>query len=107
MKIDINKKYRTKDGLEVTHLHRAPDGWPVDCYPWRGLIEGNPATGTEEGRSGEQIGTPPNSDDLVEVREPRQWTLRVDGQKLRIWNGCTWQSGWPEGMEIRVREIID
>ena len=74
--IDINKKYRTKDGLEV-RLY-ATDG--ADDYPVHGaiLIEGRWIfrTWTEEGS---EILHGANHLDLVEIVEPKTVWLNFDG----------------------------
>jgi hypothetical protein len=67
MKIDPSKKYTTLDGKPVTHLHRAPEGWPTS-FPWRGAIDScGTGTWSDDGKyTDEEI----HRFDLVEVREP-------------------------------------
>ena len=81
MKIDPNKKYQTRDGVPVTHLHRAPEGWPTN-HPLIGIVDGNVTTWDDDGRAhGLHAETP---DDLIEVREPLEVRLAIDG-KEKIW----------------------
>ena len=81
MKIDPSKKYTTRDGKPVTHLHRAPKGWPDDL-PWRGIAGGVVETWGEDGRA--YAPTVESPDDLIEVREPLELCLAIDK------NGITW-----------------
>ena len=104
MKIDITKKYQTRDGRDVTLLHRAPDGWPTK-WPWRGMISGESVTWTDEGhhiRGG-------NDDwNLIEVREPREFELAINLENPN----CVYSRSIgglkdnPEWEIIRVREIL-
>ena len=97
MKIDINKKYRTRDGREVIiHATDGPrfglpvvaslateDGW----LPYQWPNDGRHPHGQ-------------TTDDLIEVREPREWTMYADKDQyshLPFLGAC----------RIRVREIID
>lgn len=100
MKIDINKKYRTRDGKPVEYLHRVPEGLPTP-YPWRGTVDGNEISWTDEGRllSGERT----SPFDLIEVREPREWTIRGFEDIDLVYAGPSLATG----EIIRVREIID
>ena len=99
MKIDITKKYRTRDGRDVTLLHRAPDGWPTK-WPWRGMISGESATWTNEGhhiRGG-------NGDwDLIEIREPREFKLSSRSGETWMYDEGDESQGWEV---IRVSEIL-
>lgn len=116
MKIDINKKYRTRDGREVRLLHRAPEGWPTS-YPWRGIVgDASRLTWTDHGV--QDLDDSPNDDDLIEVREPREWQISVVTEEVfektyrigyPIGSVSSYQNGDDEqGYEvIRVREIID
>jgi hypothetical protein len=111
MKIDINKKYRTKEGDDVKFLHRVPDGWPTQ-YPWRGIIgDGNQMSWTDDGR--QNVNRSPNDYDLIEVREPREWTLAVAQGNTAYPDGTISESRTSRGefsefwVPVRVREIID
>ena len=81
--IDPSKKYTTRDGKPVTHLHRAPEGWPTS-FPWRGIVgEATARTWNEDGvvYIGEK-----SQDDLVEVHEPMRlkvWTKNGNGPIFR------------------------
>ena len=75
MKIDPSKKYTTRDGRPVTHLHRVPDGFKTK-YPWRGIIYQEEVRWTD---SGTFIEGSTRSHDLVEVREPLEIELVVTG----------------------------
>ena len=111
MKIDINKKYRTRDGREVRLLHRVPEGWPTS-YPWRGIVgDASHLTWTDHGV--QDLDDPPSDDDLIEDREPREWTLAVSV------GGAAYKAGEISGQRtqdqsfsefwvpVRVREILD
>ena len=107
MKIDINKKYRYRSGAAARVICvDAPSEFPVIAID----DGGDPSTHTDEGRlllGGESV------HDLVEVREPREWTLAVaqgnpayaDGaiSEARTRNGQFSETWVP----VRVREIID
>jgi hypothetical protein len=67
MKIDPSKKY-TSGGHPVEFLHRAPEGYP-DPYPWRGMVDGEEFTWTDEGYH--IIGDPHPDLDLTEAVEPK------------------------------------
>lgn len=107
MKIDPNKKYRTRDGREVTLLHRAPEGWP-NSYPWRGLVSGDHVISWADDGS---VGPVQNDRyDLVEVRDPREFDVFVRH------DGTVYHSPQPfphnlyvdtKGEVIRVREVIE
>lgn len=109
MKIDPSKKYKS-NRVEVTHLHRVPDGAPTE-YPWRGFVDGYSRSWTEDGRY--DADGMVSSKDLVEDREPREWTLVVakdnpsypdgfiSGERCR---NCNATGQWEA---IRVREIIE
>lgn len=108
MKIDINKKYRTRDGREaIIHTLTGPRiGFPVIAS-----IQDTDANGswmshdfTDDGRYLESVRNTCGND-LIEVREPREWTLR--GNPCGA--GCIVEDGPSLKCEnlIRVREIID
>jgi hypothetical protein len=106
MKIDITKKYRTKDAkLPVTIV--STDG-PYPGFPVVGYIHptGNPWLN----HWSEAGGYPANTNmDLIEVREPREWTLSVKPGTLKVSeiyedDGPLDLHGWER---VRVREIID
>lgn len=106
MKIDITKKYRTRDGREVKLLHRVPEGWPTE-YPWHGIVDGRRLTWTDHGLP--NLDDSPNDEDLIEVREPREWVLSVKPGTLKVSEiyedeGPLDLHGWER---VRVREIID
>ena len=109
MKIDPSKKYKTKEGREVVNLVRVPENYEA-VYPWTGFVEGEWQTWTDDGRyfaGGDADGD--GEFDLIEVIEPREWTLDVRPGTREV---CKiYQDGGPretEGWErIRVREIID
>jgi hypothetical protein len=116
MKIDINKNYRTVSAK-----------WPVTIVSTEGPYPGFPVVGYAHSPStsvpllchwSEVGGYPANTHlDLIEVREPREWNVRValsgnnqynqheliaeqrDGM-IAPHEGCRWEV-------IRVREIID
>ena len=109
MKIDINKKYRTKS-----------DQWPVTIVSTDGPYPGFPVVGyahhtgtpllchwSEDGKY------PANTNvDLIEVREPREWKAVVVTGDPVLADGSL--ANYAEGDEedpkyeiIRVREIID
>ena len=76
MKIDPSKKY-TSGGHPVEFLHRAPEGWSGD-YPWRGIVNGNEYTWTDEGVH--LIGYPDHDSDLTEAIEPKTiWVNEYKG----------------------------
>jgi len=105
MKIDPNKKYKTRDGQEVSLLHKAPDGWP-NPYVIRGLLNENPVSWTDEGR----FNTASESHvDLIEVREPREWVMHVKPSSQKV--AAIYEDQWEEASQpwerIRVREIIE
>ena len=82
MKIDPSKKYMTRDGKPITHLHRAPEGWPTS-FPWRGIVGEEAAlTWNEDGvvYIGEK-----SQDDLVEVREPMRLRMLVKDESNMRW----------------------
>jgi hypothetical protein len=99
MKIDITKKYRTKDAkLPVTIV--STDG-PYPGFPVVGYIHptGNPWLN----HWSEAGGYPANTNmDLIEVREPREWDMWVSPKGDFLHN-----SDMLMHESIRVREIID
>ena len=104
MKIDINKKYRTRDGQQVTQLMRVPTG--SDClYPWTGVINGEWETWTDDGLYS------PNEKDggssLVEIREPREWKASVSRADGKIYTYNMGDENYAVYEVVRVREIID
>jgi len=78
MKISLDKKYRTRDGRNVRVL--CTDG-PCNTYPVVGYIMGrSSATDYEEWTSSGRFDVTKNGEglsDLVEIREPREWTAMV------------------------------
>jgi hypothetical protein len=106
MKIDINKKYRTRDGREaIVHTATGPRvGFPVVATVYDKHAEGlwMSRDFTEDGR----FYPPPMAecaDDLIEVREPREFEISGEGRNWKCISGV----GWTPGETIRVREIID
>lgn len=113
MKIDINKKYRTRDGRgAVVHTTSGPR----ENYPVVASIEDFSAEGGWKSASFTDTGRmfcdrPENPLDLIEVREPRELFINIysddygaayaTAEEAAIKRG----SGWVE--TIRVREIID
>jgi hypothetical protein len=98
--IDASKKY-TSGGHPVTHLHRAPDGWP-SSYPWRGIVNGQDERWRDDGgfyAKGNSLL------DLTEVREPLQAKVLVtDLQKpynIVDSDGIDVPNGW------RIIEMIE
>ena len=102
MKIDINKKYRTKEGHDVEFLHRVPEGWPTE-WPWRGIAEGCKISWRDDGSCGVSPDAPLD-DDLIEVREPREGWIAAH-QMCSTAAAAEAYSGI--NRVIRVREIID
>jgi len=106
MKIGINKKYRT-----------ASAKWPVTIVSTNGPYPGFPVVGYAHSPAtnvpllchwSEVGGYPANTNlDLIEVREPREWTLRGHGLGFGV--GVIHDGpGIPaDEPMIRVREIID
>jgi len=121
MKIDINKKYRTRDGREaIVHLLTGPRiGFPVIAS-----IQDTDANGgwitsdfTQDGRYLESVKDTCRND-LIQVREPREGFVavvteatfeRAYGLGDPVGTFVTHRPGDKEdGFEvIRVREIID
>ena len=118
MKIDITKKYRTRDGRDV-RIH-ATDG-PNEKRPVIGSIHNNQGdywwifncTGLGKYAGPEHRESPL---DLIEIREPREWNVRV-GTEGNTAFGCgricaEQKDGdrTPEACDkweiIRVREIL-
>jgi hypothetical protein len=104
MKIDINKKYRYRNGESARILCvDAPGDQPVISLDGSGDTFAHNAAGqfflyNEE-----------SSLDLIEVREPREWTLCVKLGTLKVSEiyedqGPLDLHGWER---VRVREIID
>lgn len=75
MKIDPNKKYKTRDGKPVTHLHRAPEGWP-NSFPWRGIIGENHAVNWND--EGMVYTNEKSHSDLIEDRKPLEVQIVID-----------------------------
>ena len=103
MKIDINKKYRTVFAK-----------WPVTIVSTEGPYPGFPVVGYTHSPAtdvpllchwSEVGGYPANTHlDLIEVREPREWTLvRAAIAEVMADAGPAIATG----ERIRVREIID
>jgi hypothetical protein len=100
MKIDINKKYRYRDGEPARILCvDAPGCYPVVSICPRGDVFTHTLTGSQHNGSSGCAG------DLIEVREPREWeiTCYEDGSMQVNIGGLK----APRGETIRVREIID
>ena len=111
MKIDPSKKYTTRDGMPVTHLHRAPEEWPSG-YPWRGVVGGGSQTWDDDGRALTADSECPS--DLVEVREPLEVNLVIDGAgkvyRFAEENTAKFYDGnWPSRAPFRIatfREVL-
>ena len=111
MKIDPSKKYQTRDGKPVTHLHRVPDGWPSN-FPWRGLADGSVITWCDNGRA--FIDDADSPADLLEVREPMELEVSMDKYGITcICDGnCTaewWDKSFPNHAPHRIvtfREVM-
>jgi hypothetical protein len=106
MKIDITKKYRTKDAK-----------WPVTIISTDGPYPGFPVVGYAHATSNPLLchwsqvgGYPANTNlDLIEICEPREWTLSVKPGTLTVYE-CHDDAGRLDfhGRErVRVREVID
>jgi hypothetical protein len=106
MKIDITKKYCTKHAK-----------WPVTIVSTDGPYPRFPVVGYAYPMSNPLLchwsevgGYPANSNmDLIEVLEPREWTLSVKPGTLKVSeiyedDGPLDLHGWER---VRVREIID
>ena len=104
MKIDITKKYRTRDGREVIiHSTDGPRrGLPViaSLYTEDGWI---PFQWREDGIHPHGQTT----DDLIEVREPREWKATVRNATGEIYAYDLGDEDSNKYEVIRVREIID
>jgi hypothetical protein len=105
MKIDINKKYRTRDGREVklfTTESRIPN-IPVTGEARAQAAQWQSFGWREDGRAFTGRGNPYPQLDLIEVREPREWWLNP--------NPCTCDGFYVETSpgegRIHVREVID
>ena len=109
MKIDITKKYRTRDAK-----------WPVTIVSTGGPYSGFPVVGYTHATSipllchwSEVGGYPANTNlDLIEVREPREWTAVVALEGSLMPTGTLTHYDpeddcAPHYEVIRVREIID
>lgn len=119
MKIDINKKYRTRDGREArlftteSRIINAPVTGEVlnEDGEWRSY------GWLDNGQSVSRSGNTYPQNDLVEVREPREWDIRVgtngntvkgDGRIIAEQLQGDRTPGDRDTFEvIRVREIID
>ena len=102
MKIDINKTYRYRNGEPARILCQDAPGREdsVISLTAGGWIH-------RHYKSGSYLEGERNSLDLIEVREPREWTLSIHSDGIRVSQYCT-QGGNPKGCEvIRVREILD
>jgi hypothetical protein len=99
MKIDINKKYRTRDGREVIiHAINGPDG----AFPVVASVQNSSAWMAGKWRI---TGTGAiESADLIEVREPREGWI-PDYYLYETKEAAKRVSS--SGVIIRVREIID
>ena len=106
MKIEINKKYQTRDGGDVV-IH-ATDG-PREGYPVIASVSSPGAIGgwfvRDFSDQGIQVSGELTELDLIEVIEPREWVIRghtrieanvVDSGPIARY-----------GESVRVREIID
>jgi hypothetical protein len=71
--IDITKKYKTRNGHEVTNLLRLPEPLASGTsYPIFGLLDGELSTWQDDGHVYEDM----NDDlDLIEVKEPVKLAL--------------------------------
>ncbi len=98
MKIDINKKYRYRSGEPVRVI--CIDA--CELYPVIAIDEaGDPTTHTADGRCFEDE---ESDNDLIEVREQREFRLSVKRGQAWIYDRGDENRGWEI---IRVREIID
>ena len=114
MKIDINKKYRTREGRGV--IIHCTDG-PRDGFPVIASIESPGATGGWIARdfteSGKHLLAELDGYDLIEVREPMEWTLAVsvghgNYKAGELSSSRTQSQEFSEfWIPVRVREIID
>ena len=113
MKIDINKKYRTRDGrAAVVHTTSGPrENHPVVASIEDFSAEGGwkSASFTDTGRM--FFDRPENPLDLIEVREPREFWVTFPKDCNQSSQGIAYKHSIgevPEHREmIRVREIID
>ena len=102
MKIDITKKYRTRDGRDVTLLHRLPEGWPTG-YPLRGVVGGAESEWTDMGT---YLPTIETNNDLIEIREPLEcWVWVSDDDNLS--DGAMTVRKPANQKYRRFREILD
>lgn len=108
-KIDRNKKY-TSNGNPVEYLHRAPEGWPEE-FPWRGIVNGDALTWTDEGCFCADYANNPNN--LVEVCEPLEVMVAVNchGEPESV--SCSTVEGWDAAFPqnaphrlVKFREVI-
>lgn len=107
MKIDINKKYRYRNGKPARILCvDAPGDQPVISINNEGSVHGHEANGNFYPYGGS------SRSDLIEVREPREWKAVVVTNDARLPDGTL--ANYDEGDEdnpryevIRVREIIN
>ena len=109
MKIDPSKKYTTRDGRPVKFLHRAPEGWPGE-YPWRGFVDKLSRTWDDDGREFSSKTNTPS--DLVEVREPLEVRLVIDGRG-EIWGLAEentakfYDRSWPSDAPHRIATFVE
>ncbi len=104
MKIDINKKYRTRDGREV--IIHAIDG-PETDGPIIASVKCLKGWDTRTHRPDGSWSLGVSDRDLIEVREPREWKATVIRANGAL-SGYRVTDEASEGFEvIRVREIID
>jgi hypothetical protein len=109
MKIDINKKYRYRNGKPARIL--CVDGTGSHCGISQPVVsmeeDGDINSHYEDGRF---RGSSDSEFDLIEVREPREfWIIERENGEARLYN-CQQTMGLgmtPYPNQIRVREIID
>lgn len=101
MKIDINKKYRYRNGEPARIVCvDAPGTFPVIAIG----EDGDPTTHHEDGKF---YGSTEAEFDLIEVREPREWKAVVIKQCGTLASYDDGDENKPDYEVIRVREIID
>ena len=104
MKIDINKKYRYRNGGSARILCiDGPGDQPVISLDETGDALNHSADGRFFRDKKEA------SLDLIEVREPREWELAINKQDAALVysRGIKGLKHNPEWEIVRVREIID
>jgi hypothetical protein len=107
--IDPSKKYKTRDGKPVIHLHRAPEGWPTS-FPWRGIVgENHDVTWNDDGRV---FINDKSHSDLIEDREPLEFTQIVDAKGTRFNNESNltlaeWDWKYPRDAPHRIATFIE